>query len=368
MGSTPGRWRGFPTKFVEIVVGWSANPGMLDTGCTMADVARRLGVHVSTVSRALRAETGVSAAVRQRVRKTATELGYRPNPLVAALIRSRRNPHRRKFHATLGYLTPRWPAGEHAYRRDYQLLLEGARARAAGFGYGLEQVPLGMEDMPTERLGKILTARTIAGLILPPLHESTGAVAFDWPLWPLVAIGYSQRIAVPRVAHDHVHALRLAIAQCEKRGRRRIGLVLPRRVSEKVEDRWLAAFLLERLRRRKGVSLLPPLLLQEKEDQTDFRRWRRKHRPDVIVGLPHLTPMEHWLAGESLGVPQGVAVVTLDCRPTGRKYSGIDQDYFHLGGMAVELLISLVERRAPTLTRRPTALTMEGVWRDGSSL
>jgi hypothetical protein len=36
--------------------------------------------------------------------------------------------------------------------------------------------------------------------------------------------------------------------------------------------------------------------------------------------------------------------------------------------MAVELLISLVEHRAPTLTQRPTTLTMEGVWRDGPSL
>lgn len=334
----------------------------------MADVARKLGVHVSTVSRALRHGKGVSAAVRQQVQQAAAALGYRPNPLVAALIRSRRNPHRKKFHATLGYLTPRWPAGEHAYRRDYQLLLEGARERAAGLGYGLAQVPLGAEGMPSQRLAEILTARTIAGLVLPPLHESTHAVAFDWAHWPLVAIGHSQRIPVPRVVHDQVHALRLALARCRERGRTRIGLVLPRRVSEKVEDRWLAAFLLERLRRRKGISLLPPLLLEERDDQSVFQRWRKKHRPDALIGLPHLTPLEHWLAAEALQVPRDVAVVTLDCRPTGRKYAGIDQDYVHLGGMAIELLVSLVERRAPTLSHRPIALTMEGVWRDGASL
>lgn len=341
---------------------------MLETGCTMADVARKLGVHVSTVSRALRHGAGVSAPVRQQVLQAAAELGYRPNPLVAALIRSRRSPHRKKFHATLGYLTPRWPAGEHAYRRDYELLLGGARERAAGFGYALEHLPLGAEGMPAHRLAEILTARRIAGVLLPPLHESTGAVAFDWTHWPLVAIGYSQRIPVPRVAHDHVHALRLAIGRCRERTRRRIGLVLPRRVSEKVEDRWLAAFLLERMRRRPEISLLPPLLLEEKDDQAAFRRWRGMHRPDTLIGLPHLTPLESWLAAEALVVPRDVAIVTLDCRPTGRKYAGIDQDYPHLGGMAAELLISLVERRAPTLNRRPTTLMMEGVWRDGSSL
>jgi LacI family transcriptional regulator len=341
---------------------------MLEIGCTMADVARRLGVHVSTVSRALRQSAGVSAELSQRVRQVAADLGYRPNPLVAALIRSRRNPHRQKFHASLGYLTPRWPAGEHAYRRDYQLLLEGARARADGFGYRLAQLPLGPEGMPSERLSEILTARTIAGLVLPPLHESTDVLAFDWARWPVVAIGYSQRIPVPRVVHDHMQALRLAIARCRERGRRRIGLVLPRRVSAKIEDRWLAAFLLERSRPLTGISLLPPLLLEEKDDQADFRRWRSTHWPDAIIGLPHLTPIEPWLAAAALKVPHDVAVVTLDCHPTGRKYAGIDQDYRNLGGLAVEHLIGLIERRGPKTVLRPIGLTLEGIWRDGSSL
>jgi DNA-binding LacI/PurR family transcriptional regulator len=104
-----------------------------------SDVARALDVHVATVSRALRQVAGVSPRAREQVRRCAEEMGYRPNPLVSALIRSRRDPHRRKYHATLGYLIPSWPGGEVAYRRDYRQMMDGAAA-AADFGYRLEFV------------------------------------------------------------------------------------------------------------------------------------------------------------------------------------------------------------------------------------
>jgi LacI family transcriptional regulator len=306
--------------------------------------------------------------VRAEVRQVSQELGYRPNPLVAALIRSRRNPGRKRFHATLGYLTPQWPKGERAYRRDYKLLLDGARAHAAEFGYGVEALPLGAEEMPPERLAEILTARMIAGLILPPLHERAEMIALDWARWPLVAIGYSQRISVHRVVHDHAHALGLAVSQCRARGRRRVGLVLPQRVSEKVEHRWVAAFLQESWNTKKPDKLLPALLLDERDDEASFVRWRRRHLPDAIIGLPHLTPIEAWLAGDALAVPRDVAVVSLDHRTTGPKYAGIDQDYAQLGGMAVELLVGLVEQRGPRATRQPTITMVRGVWRDARSL
>ena len=330
----------------------------------MEDVARRLGVHVSTVSRALRECSGVSAGVRRQVRKTAADLGYRANPLISALIRSRRNPNRKNFHATLGVLIPRWPDGHRAYQRDYESLLEGARARAADFGYRLESLPLGPDEMPPGRLAEILSTRMIAGLVLPPLHESAELIALDWRHWPLVAIGYSQRIPVPRVVHDHMHALRLAVEQCRKAGRGRIGLVLPQRVSDKVENRWLAAFLLES---RGSRSLVPPLLLDDQSDHQSFAHWRRKYRPDAIVGLPHLVKIEQWLSVDSLNVPRDVGLVSLDCRPTGVKYAGIDQEYPDLGGMAVEILVSLVERRVPS-SRQPAITMMRGSWRSGRSL
>ena len=53
----------------------------------MADVARRAGVSVATVSRALRHVEGVSAATRARVRQVAAELSYVVSPEASGLSR-----------------------------------------------------------------------------------------------------------------------------------------------------------------------------------------------------------------------------------------------------------------------------------------
>ena len=49
------------------------------------DIAKKLGVNVSTVSRALRGLDGVSPDVRQKIEQFAKENGYRPNPFATSL-------------------------------------------------------------------------------------------------------------------------------------------------------------------------------------------------------------------------------------------------------------------------------------------
>lgn len=49
------------------------------------DIAKILGVNVSTVSRALRGMEGVSAEVRDKIVTLAKEQGYRPNPFATSL-------------------------------------------------------------------------------------------------------------------------------------------------------------------------------------------------------------------------------------------------------------------------------------------
>ena len=49
------------------------------------DIAKRLGINVSTVSRALNGLNGVSADLRQKIERLAKEQGYSPNPFAASL-------------------------------------------------------------------------------------------------------------------------------------------------------------------------------------------------------------------------------------------------------------------------------------------
>jgi transcriptional regulator with XRE-family HTH domain len=68
---------------------------------TMKDVAKRAGVHHSTVSRVLSNSRQITESTRRRVLKAVEELGYRPNPYVSILMRSRSRRRRPEQGATL---------------------------------------------------------------------------------------------------------------------------------------------------------------------------------------------------------------------------------------------------------------------------
>lgn len=55
---------------------------MPNAPASLQDIAARLGVHPSTVSRALRNHPAISEAVRLRVQAVAREFAYKPNPLI----------------------------------------------------------------------------------------------------------------------------------------------------------------------------------------------------------------------------------------------------------------------------------------------
>ena len=57
---------------------------------TIRDIARQLGVAPSTVSRALRGEGRISAALQARIRVLARELGYTPHTRILNGFRARR--------------------------------------------------------------------------------------------------------------------------------------------------------------------------------------------------------------------------------------------------------------------------------------
>lgn len=58
---------------------------------TLQDIANALGMAKSSVSYALRNDPRIPEETRKRVQKTAQELGYKKNPLVAAWMQEMRS-------------------------------------------------------------------------------------------------------------------------------------------------------------------------------------------------------------------------------------------------------------------------------------
>lgn len=85
------------------------------------DIARQLGVNVSTVSRALRGLDGVSPELKQQIEQLAEEGGYRPNPFAVSL--------RYDTTRTIGIVVP-----DVAYNHNAHIVKSiEAEARKAGY-------------------------------------------------------------------------------------------------------------------------------------------------------------------------------------------------------------------------------------------
>ncbi|MFE1287982.1 LacI family DNA-binding transcriptional regulator [Streptomyces sp. NPDC058751] len=145
---------------------------------TMADVARRAGVSVATVSHVLNATRPVLPGTRQAVLDAIEELGYTPNALARSLVTSRTR--------SIGLAVPM--SGDPCFTE----ILQGVEARALEHGYGL-LVADPRDDPGHERKAvRLLHERRVDGVIIAP---STA---------PDALLGYLGRHDVPTVLLDRV--------------------------------------------------------------------------------------------------------------------------------------------------------------------
>jgi DNA-binding LacI/PurR family transcriptional regulator len=163
---------------------------------TLADVAVRAGVSTALVSIVMRGAPGASAATRDRVRRAADEIGYRPDSR-ARLLRSSRS---RLLGVVFGV--------QHAFHGD---LVSGlyAAAERAGYELALSAVTPGRDEQ--HAVGSLLQDRCEALVLLGP-QSPTAALADLAARLPVVVVARPVRsttVDVVRTADDE--GMRLAV-------------------------------------------------------------------------------------------------------------------------------------------------------------
>lgn len=121
---------------------------------TIRTIAKELGVHASTVSRALRPDQSgeVSDEVSANIRALAAKLGYEPDPWARSL--------RTRETRTIGLLIPRLTDSVLA------AMFEAAEDRARDHGYQAVTVSTRDRHHEERRLTEVLLERRVDGLIL----------------------------------------------------------------------------------------------------------------------------------------------------------------------------------------------------------
>ena len=123
------------------------------------DIAKILGVNVSTVSRALRGVDGVSPEVRQKIERFAEDNGYRPNPFAASL--------RYDTTRTIGIVVP-----DVAYNHNAQIL-KRIEADARENGYMCIIADSNESSENEAHCLELLENMHVEGIIICPSQETT---------------------------------------------------------------------------------------------------------------------------------------------------------------------------------------------------
>ena len=341
----------------------------MSNGVTMKTIAAQAGVTQATVSMSLSNNPRIPAVTRERIQAIARKLNYHPNPYVSTLMRIRRQGKPLKDKPALALVCAQRTAD--GWRNHpaptIRQMREGAFERATLRGYRAQEFWLHRDDMSNDRFSEMLHARGIQGLLLSPLAEGDPTPALHWEYFASVCLSVPlPSLTITTVCNDHYFSSLHAVRECHRRGYRRPGLVLRQAHQNRFQGRWEAGFLIAR-QLLPDLTATAPLYVDAWENEALIVRWLKREKPDVII-TPASEPLPAILARAGYRIPGDIGLALLACPQLGDPFSGVYQNGHMIGALAVDTLISLVERHERGLPAQATTLMVEGQWNEGRTL
>jgi LacI family transcriptional regulator len=332
---------------------------------TMQMIADEAGVSRMAVSLALRNSPKISVATRHKIHQIAQRMGYRPNPLVSALMTQLRDVRRVPRPTTLAYVTA-FPTVD-GWRRPGPFVdfFDGARARAEALGYTLEEWWAAKPGMTEHRFSEILYNRNIHGLLIAPLPAGGSTLKLEWSRFATATIAFS--LASPlihRASNDQYLSIGMALEELTKLGYRRIGLAITDEEDMRVQRKWSAGFMVY----QQGIEATRrvPHLLTSGAFQRALGEWFKEHRPDAILSQDPKLP--EYLSQLGNSVPKDVGVAHLSLTESDREFAGINQNGRLVGSSALDLVDAQLRRNERGLPPAPKTVLILGRWIAGPTV
>lgn len=283
-------------------------------------------------------------------------------------MRSARRGAQSNYLGTLAYIAPcenvrEWRATPTLCRH-----WSAAKDHAARFGFGVSEFALGPHDMSARRLGEILRARGISGILLAAFPNEPFELVLPWEHFVTVPVGHMiQDPQLDCVVSDHTHAVLLAGRVLAQRGYRRIGLAMESYQNAITNHGWVngyAALPAE----IQHLAAIPPFL-PERMSETAFVEWVKRHQVDCVLTLSTFrnvpNSMLGWLSTAGIDCPSQIGVVSLDVASVSSTWAGIDQNSDEIGRAAVDLVLSKVRAGERGIPRVRRSFLVHCHWCDG---
>lgn len=321
---------------------------------TLKDVAERVGVSISTVSRVVNNEAShsVRPETREKIWNAVSELGYQPTKS------ARGQDSDKKHHATIGS-----PLGcilavtQNKYNHPYfSGILEGIEKGIAEMGYELAFVQ-SVDDLrnPTV-LNRILYENTPVGLILVEGLEPGLYSQLKQRIPHLVVVDGSDP-GIPRVTYDRVEAARAVVRHLLQQGHKEIAFIGGSGLSQEIEKekryRGYRDALLEA-----GIAVRPEWVVDcywdvEKSYQMTKELLQNKERPTAIFAASDMIAISAMRAANECGlrIPDDIAFAGIDnielsayCSPP---LTTVHIPKLEIGNIAAKTLIDYIQGRYP---------------------
>jgi DNA-binding LacI/PurR family transcriptional regulator len=309
---------------------------------TIEDIANKLGIAVSTVSKALNGYPGVAEKTRQRVLEAARELDYQPKAATTGGTRGRPTRHlglviNYAFSAVAEYVGEMLDSAAYAAKlQDYHFVFYNSMGEQA------------------ETLQAICHNRSVDGVLLmwPDAIDDTVAL-LQAESMPFVSL--AQRAEHPAVSYVVVdnRAGTLAVVQhlitC---GHRRIGCFTNPELGINNQDR--VAGYLDALEMA-GIPVEPELMIETSilEEQSGARAlndlMNLPDPPTAVFAFHEMYAVEAIKAAQARGlrVPQDVAIAAMDGTAFGRfctpSLTTAVEPFADMGRRAAEILLGLID-------------------------
>ena len=332
---------------------------------TLKDIAKKLGLSVTTISRALAEYDDVAESTRQRVRQAAEEMGYYPNITARQLQKQRTD--------TLAFVVP--THGPRVSDPFFSELLAGIGNEAGQAGFDLlvsTQAPNSEAERETYR--RIVHGRRADGVLVVRTRQNDERIRFlSEQDFPFVAFGRSDLdIKFPYVDEDSYTGLQILTQHMIDLGHRRIGFIAA------PAGLMFCQFRVAGYRDTLGANGLP---LDEKlivygdlTQRGGFQAARellaRSPHPTAIIACNDLMALGTMSAAQKMGLTIGreLSVGGFDDIPlaehTHPSLTTVRQPIYEIGQRVTRILIQLIQGSAPDKTQ--VLLTPQLMIRDSS--
>jgi LacI family transcriptional regulator len=335
---------------------------------TIREIAGVAGVSAMTVSLALRGSREVSVATRKRIQELAESLGYRPNPMVSALMQQVAAGRRVGDGEKIAMIsTDPEPEG---WQGNFWLggVVEGAREQARELGFGFEVFWGGHGGCELPQLGRTLYHRGIRGLIFLPMPWPHRVLDIEWAHFcPVTCTLSTGEPRLPCVTSHHSRGAVLLLDLLRRRGASSVGFLQFKEEDARIERMFTSAAL-GYAEARKDFHLRLGFLPFGAGD-ADFECWFRRKPMDVLVASSHDldAPRRLEAMGHKIGRTIGYAELSTSPKNPGR-IAGVFQRPATIGREAVRHLAHTLTRNEQGLPEHPLTILVDPVIADGSSL